>query len=431
MTNDNTIILAAILMASLAFFLTPYIIKVLGRGFSGEQFEYAVLLTRIGLPTLMISSVVGIFRGSLESEELFVKSAIAELPTNIVYLFYLFFLAQYFSITALMVIAMFAEASKLLIQIPSMKKVGYRYKLIIDLDDKYMSEIATLIPPILLSVGIGDLNNLVDKSMASTLVEGSVSALTYAGVLNGVVFGVFITAIATVVFPILSKEANAKNYEQLKYIMQRSLNIVLLITVPAAIGMIVLATPAVKFAYQRGQFGEVAAMMTSSALVYYSIGLIGAGVNYLIVHVFYALQDTKTPMKNSFYGLVLNISFNLLFVQSMGHNGLALATSVSTTLTELTLLYSLRKKIGNLGLTRIIRSSSKIMAASLVMGGTVYLVYHFSMRLLDPSRLTELLLLVLTIALGGVVYVVFLYLLKVDELYFFMNYIKDRIAMKK
>src|SRR5699024_6530120 len=155
---------------------------------------------------------------------------------------FLFFFSQYFSIKALMIAAVVAEASQLLVQIPSLRKLGYRYKITVDLQDEYMQKLATLIPPILISVAISDLNNMIDKSMASSLVKGSVSALNYANVLNNIVLSVFVTAIITVIFPMLSKEANAENYDGLKKLMHTNLNIVLLITIPATIGMIVLAT---------------------------------------------------------------------------------------------------------------------------------------------------------------------------------------------
>src|SRR5699024_3869802 len=166
-----------------------------------------------------------------------------------------------------------------------------------------------------ISVAIADLNNMIDKSMASSLVEGSVSALNYADVLNNVVLSVFVTAIVTVIFPMLSKEANYENYAGLKKIMHNRVNIVLSITIPAAIGMIVLASSAVKFADQRGEFGETAAMMTSSALVFYSFGVIGNGVKSMLTRVFYSLKDTKTPMINSAYALGFNFIFNLILIQ--------------------------------------------------------------------------------------------------------------------
>src|SRR5699024_6185136 len=105
------------------------------------------------------------------------------------------------------------------------------------------------------------------------------------------------------------------------------------------------------------EFGETAAMMTSSALVFYSLGLVGNGVKAMLTRVFYSLKDTKTPMINSAYALGLNFIFNLILIQFMGHNGLALSPSISALITTITLLLGLRKKIGNLGLRAMTQSS--------------------------------------------------------------------------
>src|SRR5690625_1935388 len=427
----NTLTLFAVLLIILGYFLTPLLMRLLGKGFEGEQFELAITLTRIGLPLLIFSSLVGVFRGYLQSEESFTESAAAAFPKNIVFILFLMFLSQHFSIKALMVTAVIAEGSQLLVQIPGLKKLGYKYKFNVDLKDQYMQQIAMLIPPVLISVAIADLNNMIDKSMASSLVEGSVSALNYANVLNNVVLSVFVTAIVTVIFPMLSKEANSENYAGLKKLMHTSLNVVLLITIPATIGMIVLATPAVKFAYQRGEFGQAATIMTSGALVYYSIGLVANGVKSLLTHVFYSLKDTKTPMINSAYALGLNFIFNLILVQFMGHRGLALATSLSAIFTAITLLYHLRKKIGNLGLRAMTQSSVKILISSVVMGIVVYVVYNYSVAAFSPSRLVELILVLLTVLIGVAVYLVALYLFKVEELHFAIDYAKRLIAERK
>src|SRR5699024_2784282 len=230
----NTITFVAFLLILIGFFISPLLMRILGKGFEGEQFDLAITLTRIGLPILIFSSVVGIFKGYLESEGLFNASAAAAFPKNIVYILFLIFLSQRFSIKALMVTAVIAEGAQLLVQIPSLRKLGYRYKLTVNLKDEYMQRLAALIPPILISVAIADLNNMIDKSMASSLVKGSVSSLNYAGVLNNIVMSVFVTAIITVIFPMLAKEANTENFTNLKKLMHTSLNVVLLITIPAA-----------------------------------------------------------------------------------------------------------------------------------------------------------------------------------------------------
>lgn len=427
----NTMTLVAILLSLLAFLIAPSIMAIVARGFEGEQFQQAIYMMRLGLPILILSTLVGSFVGYLQTEERFTESALTAIPFNLVYIFFLYFLAGRFSIIALMIAVIVAEAAKLLVVVPSIRKLGYRYKWKVDLKDKYMQQMAYLVPPVLLSVGIGDLNNMVDRSMASSLVEGSVSSLNYANTLNTIVYGIFIMAILTVVFPILSKEANAKNYPALKKIIQTSMNIILLILIPATIGMIILSGPAVKFAFQRGEFGDRAAWMTQTALIAYSVGLVGLGIKTLLARIFYALQDTKTPMINSVYALVSNVLLNLVFVRFLGHNGLALATSLTTIVTAIILLYELRKKIGPLGLSTMIQSSMKILASSVVMGVVVYFLYHYSMEILAPSRLIELVLLLLIVGIALVVYLGCLYLFKVEELYFLIDSVKEQLGKDK
>lgn len=424
----NTLIVVAVLLTGLAFLLAPAIMSIIAKGFEGEQFEQAIFMMRIGLPLLIFSTIVGSFIGYLQTEEKFTEAALTAIPYNLVYILFLLFLANRYSIVALMVATVVAELAKLLVVVPNLHKLDYHYQWMIDLKDKYMKQVAYLIPPVLLSVGISDVNNMVDRSMASSLAEGSVSSLKYANTLNAIVYGVFISAIITVVFPMLSKEANAKNYERLKKIVQTSMNIILLIMIPATIGMIILSGPAVKFAYQRGEFGDRAAWMTQTALIAYSVGLVGIGVKSLLTRIFYALQDTKTPMINGAYALVSNVLLNLLFVRYLDHNGLALATSLTTIITAGLLLYELRKKIGPLGISAMLQSSLKILASSIVMGLVVYLLYHQGVVTLAPTRLVELALLGLIIAVALIVYLGSLYLLKVEELTFLINEIKGRFA---
>ena len=424
----NTLLVVAILLTGLAFLLAPDIMSIVAKGFEGEQFEQAVSMMRVGLPILIVSTVVGSYVGYLQTEEKFTEAALTAIPFNFVYIFFLLFLATRFSIMALMVTSVVAEIAKLLVVVPNLKKLEYRYEWIIDLKDKYMKQVAYLIPPVLLSVGISDVNSMVDRSMASSLAEGSVSSLKYANTLNAIVYGVFISAIITVVFPMLAKEANARNYDRLKKIMQTSMNIVLLIMIPATIGMIILAEPAVKFAYQRGEFGDRAAWMTQTALIAYSVGLVGIGVKNLLVRIFYALQDTKTPMINSAYALVSNVLLNLLFVRYLDHVGLALATSLTTIFTAGLLLYELRKKIGPLGMSAMLQSSLKISISSVVMGVVVYVLYDYGVVALAPSRLVELILLGLVIGLGLLVYLACLYFFKVEELSFLIDNVKKQLG---
>ncbi len=126
--------------------------------------------------------------------------------------------------------------------------------------------------------------------------------------------------------------------------MGYGVDLILLITIPATVGLIVLAKPIVEIAFQRGEFDATATMMTSQALIFYSVGLVSMALRLLITRVYYSLQDTKTPMINGAISVGFNIVLNLMLVQYMGHAGLAFATSIATTIATILMFYGLKKR---------------------------------------------------------------------------------------
>lgn len=251
--------------------------------------------------------------------------------------------------------------------------------------------------------------------MASSLVSGSISALNYSSKLKSLVLGVFISAITTVLYPLLSKESSSDNISGLKKIMGYGVNLVLLITIPATVGLVVLATPIVQVTFQRGQFDEVAALMTTKALIFYSLGIAGTALQTLINRVYYSLQDTKTPTVGGVISLPLNIVFNLLLIKTMAHAGLALATSIATTVVTLYMFYWLKKKIGSLGTMSFIKCGLKSLFASAIMGIAVYNLYHGLCKVLGVSKLNNLVSLLAAAGTGAVIYGVLCYVFGVKE----------------
>lgn len=432
-TNNllNIIFLISFILIVLAWILAPIIIKIIATGFKGNQFKLAVLMMRVGLPAIFFASVQGVFRGYLQSELMFTESAISELPFNFVYILFLTLLASKFDIRALMVVSVLAVAARVITQIPGVTKTGFRYKLVLDFKDQYVKRIVYLIPPVLVSATISDLNNIIDKSMASNLVVGSISSLQYAKRIESLITGTFILAINTVIYPMLSKEANKDNHDGLKKTIIYGINIIMLITIPATIGIIVLANPIVKVAFERGAFDSIATNMTAGALIFYSIGLTAASITSMINSAYYSLQDTKTPMTNSFMTLGANIVLNIIFIRFMGHKGLALATSISTIVTLIYLLYKLREKIGSFGLTRAIKCGAKSLAASVTMGVTIYFINSLFVKYIGNSTMEELVALLISIGVGILIYFALIYLFKIEELNWITNIIKNKLKSSK
>lgn len=412
----NVIFFLTVVLALLSFVLSPLIIKILARGFEGEQFELAVRLNRIGLPIIIFLGFTYVFSGFLHSSQIFGPSAIMGIPYNFVFIFFLLMMADKVSIYGLMLASVVASTTQFLIQVPAIRHLGLRYEPYVDLKDKYLKKILTLIIPVVLGSAVQQINVVVDKTLASKLVDGSISALNYAAKMNDVVVSVFIAAITTVVFPMLSKAFAKGDRKSIRSIMEQGINTILFITVPATVGILILSKPIVRIFFERGAFDSTDTIMTSSALFYYSLGLVGISLKLMLNKVFYSFQDTRTPMINGAISVGLNVVLNLIFVRFMAHAGLALATSISAMFTTGLLLINLWKKIGPIGIKRYMKTFIKILLAACIMGIVVYYVYNGLVLKLGFTRIEELISLSASVLAGISVYFILCIVLGISEI---------------
>lgn len=416
--HTNNMVNVVFIISSIALIIgwiaSPVIVRIIAKGFIGEQFDLTVRLNRIAMPMLLFSGIVGVLTGFLHSEHKFSSSSALGLSRNFVYIIFLVFFSSKFGIVGLMVASTIAVASQIIILIPDAIKSGFKYRFIFDIRDIYVRRVLILSIPVLISVAINDLNAIVDRTLASSLEVGSISALNYANRLINLILGVFISALTTIIFPLLSKESNDGNLHNLKKVMDYGINIIMVITLPASIGMIFLSKPIIEISFQRGTFDLLATQMSSKALMFYSVGLLGMSLTLLLNRVYYSLQDTKTPMFNGAISVAFNILLNLVLVKFMAHAGLALATSIATTIATILLFYGLKKKIDLLGTRGYITIFIKTGLASGIMGVVSYLVYHQTYRILGISKLYNLISLLLAIGVGVSVYLVLCYVFGVE-----------------
>ena len=418
----NIVMLITLILAILAFVFSPILIKILAKGFEGEQFDAAVRLNRIGLPIIIFLGITYVLSGYLQSNKIFGPHAIMGIPYNFVFLTYLLFFSDGMDISSLMIVSVIASSTQFLIQIPAVRHSGFRYSLNFNFRDPYLKKAMVLVLPVLLGSAVRQINAVIDKTLASELVEGSISALTYSQRINELVISVFVMAITTVVFPMLSEAFSQGDDSQVKRIFNEGVNIILLITVPATIGIMLLSEPIVYIFFERNAFDATATQMTSSALFFYSIGLVGSSLRLMLNKVFYSFQDTKTPMINGAIAVILNVVLNLLFIRFMAHDGLAFATSISAIFTTILLFIDLRKKMGPIGMKGISITFAKTLLGSLVMGVVVYIIYFKLGAVISTSKLMELIMLLVSIATGVVVYFGICIALKVEEVSRIINF---------
>ncbi|MBC5996586.1 murein biosynthesis integral membrane protein MurJ [Romboutsia ilealis] len=429
-TNNifNVVVLICIVISIIGAIFTPQVVKLFALGFKGETMEKAVYFTRamiLGIPFLGISYIMMAY---LQVKENFIIPGLMPVPYNTCIIISIL-LSVKTSPYILPWGALIGLLGQFLFQLPFAMKKGFIYKPYINLKDEYLKKMLWLVAPVLIGVAVNQINTIVDRTIASTLVEGSISALNYANKLNQFVMGMFIVSISSVVYPMLSKLSTENNKVKFNQSIVKAINIVILLVIPISVGAIILSTPIVKILFQRGEFDARATYMTSVALVFYSIGMIGFGLRDILGKVFYSLQDTRTPMINGAIAMGLNITLNILFVKftNMQLAGLALATSTAALVTVTMLFTSLRIKIGPFGGKSILLVFIKAIISALLMAVITTIIYRKVSYLLGTGTMKEIITLAVAIGVGAIVYATSIIVLKVDEVNLILNSLKSKI----
>lgn len=423
----NIVVITTFVFVIMGWLLTPMIIKIIAHGFNGKQFDLAVSLTRIGFPKLILGCSIGVFIGFLHSEQRFKSVSSINIFASMVIIAYILFLSSRFGIKGLMFASLLSVAVQIIVLFPALIQSGYKYKFIINIRDTYLKRFGYLILPIFLGTAIQEINVIIDQTLASRLITGSISALSYANKLNSLILEVFVVTITTVLFPMLSNLSNTNDINGMKKIMGYGINTILIITIPAAVGLIVLAKPIVKIAFERGAFDATATVMTSQALIFYSLGIVPMALRLFITNVYFSLQDTKTPMINSAIAIVFNIILNLILVKFMAHSGLALATSIATTIATFSFFYDLKKKIGSWEHVKYIKYGFKSGAASIIMGFIVYKMYYGMVFHMNGGTVFEVGSLLTAIGIGVIAYLTLCYAFGIEEVHNVVNAVKGKL----
>jgi putative peptidoglycan lipid II flippase len=239
-----------------------------------------------------------------------------------------------------------------------------------------VKRIGLLMAPAVFGSAIYQLNQFIGTLLASLLVEGSVSWLYYADRLVQFPLGVFAIAMSTAALPSLSKQAADKDLDGFSETLSHALRLVFFIAIPSMVGLILLGRPIIQVFFERGAFDALSTVMTTKALFFYSLGLWAFSGIRVMVSAFYALQDTKTPVKVAAVALGANVMFSLLFMGPLEHGGLALALSSASTLQFCLLVFFLKRRMEILDLRPVFISTGKSVLGAIVMGIGIYYATH-------------------------------------------------------
>ncbi|MDK2918508.1 MAG: putative peptidoglycan lipid flippase [Candidatus Petromonas sp.] len=421
-----TILMAgALVIVSLGIALSPYYARYIAIGFEGKQLSLTVSLIRIMFPILACVFITYIFVSILQSFGQFSITSIISIPYNFVLIIYLLLFSDKYGIMGLGVVTLIGWIAQFLIQLPYLLKKDFKIKLNFGFKDKDVKSFFKLIWPILLATAVYNVNTLVDSSLASTLSKGKVSALNYAYIIYTAISTTTIYGISTVLFPRFAENISLKDFNNLKKEITSTIKGLIYILLPMTVGLIILRTPIIEVAFRRGAFDERAVEMTRIALAFYSVGMIGFGLQEVFNKGFFALGDTKTPMKMGIFSVIINIVLNFMLIRVMDLGGLALATSIATICNGVLLFTALTRKIGKFDSTGIMKQFIKVAVSASIMAFVVIYSYKGLETIIDAgSLINKGIILAGSVLFGIVSYAALTMLFKVEETkYVIDNYI--------
>ena len=426
-TNNVTSIVFLLSAALICIFLIfdKPIVKIFAVGFKGELLDKTVILADTMMISLLFIGVYFVLQGYLQLHDGFLAVGLVSVPLNIcVIISILVSSEKNYKILGYGVVMGYAM-SFLMLLIASMKR-GYRYKPVLKLD-RHIKQLTYIIFPIFWGKAITQLNYMIDKSIASVLPYGSISALSYGNRILGFISAVFVISIATAIFPKMSSLSAEQDMDELKNMFGSSVGIMSLLVVPISMGMMLFSDEIIQIIFMRGAFDVEAVKSTGQVLFFYSFGLLAFSIKDVMINVYYAIGDSKTPMVNSIIALAINTAMNLMVVRRLGHSGLALATSVSGIITLVILALDLRKKIGSMGYRKMSLSVIKMFVATIIMGVAIKPLYELLLRL-NGSVLISL---VISVLAGIIIYGLSCVLLKVKEMNMVVDTVKQKLGRKK
>ena len=269
--------------------------------------------------------------------------------------------------------------------------------------------------PRVLGLTVVQANFVITLYLASG-VPGDISALNWAWQLTMLPLGIFGMAIGTAVFPSLAEQTARSQLVEMTRTAVGALRMVMFLTIPAAIGLIVLATPVVRLLYERQKFDATATQAVAGALSLYAIGLVGMAAIEIITRALYALQDTRTPVAIGFGAMLLNAALAVTLLPHLGHRGLALATGCASLVEALVLVSLCARRLPGLVSTELIRMLVKSAIAAFFMGALVYLVRTGLEPALGTSTVRSAILVGACIGIGGASYLVAAWALGIEEM---------------
>ena len=389
----NALLLATGVFVVLGMVFAPDITYRLAPKFAAYdgKLELTTQLTRIMLPFLTTLAVAAAAMGMLNSLRRFFIPSLSPAMFNVASILSALALAPlmpYFGLQPIVGLAigtLLGGLGQIALQWPTLRAEGFRYSPMVSFRDPAVREILRLMAPATVGVAAVQINVAVNTFLATWQEQGAVSWLGYAFRLMYLPIGLFGVSIATAALPDISRQAANDDMKAVRDTVSRGLRMMLMLNVPATVGLIVLAAPIIAMIYERNKFFPIDTAATAAALMFYAPGLLGYSAVKIASPTFYSLGDSRTPVVISVLSIAVNLALNLVLVRYMGYRGLALGTALAAIFNAVALLWLLRARVGGLGGRALAGALVKIGVASAVMGAVAFYTHLWLASLLPGT----------------------------------------------
>ena len=420
------LLFALVLTTILGIAFAPIIVKVIAPGFSGQdKLPLTILLTRYMFPYILLIGLAALMMALLNSLKHFAIPAFSPAILNIAIITSALIISPRLEqpVIGIAIGVIIGGIGQLLAQATMVHLKGFRLRFTINPHHPGVKRISKLMLPAIFGLAVDQINVLVATMLASLesiAGTGAISALYYGNRVVQFPLGVFGIAIATASLPTIAAHAARQDIDGVRTTLTYALRLTFFICLPASIGIFILAKPIIILLFERGAFGAYSTAITTSTLIYFSLGIFAyAGVK-IITPVYYTFSDTRRPVIIGVVAVVSNIILNVALMFPLKVAGLALGTSLSSIISFSLLLYFLRTHLQRVEATAIIKSFFITLIVSAVMGLVCYATLTLSRRYLSPSikEYTNVLLPIITSIAS---YFFFAWILHLQELKYFLN----------
>ncbi len=423
--SDNFITIVFIITLILTVFaglFSGQTVQLFADGFDENTAQLCEELLVVLFPMLIFTGIAYVFTGILQSFDEFKIPAAMSIVSNGIIILYFIFFDKYFGIFGLAAAFLLGWLMQAVIQIPSLYKNGYHYRPRVDLKDEALKKVGILMMPVMVSTWVQPINVAINTKFASHIPDG-IAALDYANNLYTIITGVLVLSVANIIFPNLSRLTEEKDKEEFGKVLGVSLRSIFFLLIPMMVGLMVLSEPIIRVIYERGEFTAHSTHITAEALKYFSIGMLGYGMQNILNRGFFAVQDGKTPLATGIISIAINLILSMFLVERMEISGLALASALSALVSGILLLIPMNKKFGNIIDLKTFLAMLKMFLSAGVMAVGVYGTYNGISEMLSDGFIFEIMNLGISVSVGVILYMFMAWILKIEEIDFVKNMI--------